>query len=253
MGERSSPKSLRAEHRPEAIQARLLEARKYSYLSDAVLGGIDGCVTTFAVVAGAVGGGLMSFVVIVLGFANLVADGFSMAVSNYQSTKSQRQLVEKARREEERHIERVPEGEREEVRQIFAGKGFDGEVLDSIVEQITADRRLWVDTMLTEELGLQIDGPRPVRAALVTFGAFYVVGLLPLLPFLFPALAADTKFTLSSVFAGSAFFFIGLGRGMILGRSAIKSAFETLLTGGGAAVLAYAVGSILRGLFGVGL
>ena len=90
--------------------------------------------------------------VIVLGFANLLADGLSMAVSNYQGTKSQREQVEQARRKEEHHIEQIPEGEREEVRQIFARKGFEGGVLEKIVEVITQDRQLWIRTMLTEEL-----------------------------------------------------------------------------------------------------
>ena len=101
--------------------------RSHSYLADAVPGGIDGC----------------------LGFANLVADGFSMAAGNCASTKSQREQVERARREEHRHIEEVPGGEREEVRQIFARKGFHGETPDRIVATLTLDRELWVDTMVT--------------------------------------------------------------------------------------------------------
>ena len=244
--------SLKAAHRPEAIRRRLAEQRRHSYLSDAVLGGIDGCVTTFAVVAGAVGGGFTSLVVVVLGFANLLADGFSMAVSNYQGTKSGRELVEEARREEERQIETIPEGEREEIRQIFAAKGFAGEVLEAIVTGITQDRRLWVDTMLTEELGLQLDGPSPLRAGAATFAAFLLVGLLPLLPFVVPGLALPTAFAISTVAAGAAFFGVGLFKGLVLGRSAVRAGLETLLTGGGAAVLAYVVGAWLRHTFGAG-
>jgi len=239
-------------HRPEAIRRRLQGQRRHSYLGDAVLGGIDGCVTTFAVVAGAVGGGFSSLVVVVLGFANLLADGFSMAISNYQGTKSQRELVEAARREEERHIARYPEGEREEIRQIYAGKGFEGEVLDAIVEGITQDRRLWVDTMLTEELGLQLDGPRPLRSGLATFGAFLIVGIVPLFPFLFEGHSLEATFLFSSIAAAGAFFCVGLFKGLVLGRSAVKAGFETLLTGGGAAVLAYVVGVWLRHTFGAG-
>lgn len=244
------PEDLEAEHRPEAIRARLDAGQRHRYVGDAVLGGIDGCVTTFAVVAGAVGGGFSSLVVIVLGFANLLADGFSMAVSNYQGTKSQHEHVEQARRMEERHIDEIPEGEREEVRQIFARKGFDGPILEEIVDVITQDRQLWVNTMLTEELGLQLDGPKPMRAALATFGAFLLVGLVPLIPFLVPNLSMDQMFVFSIVGAAIAFFGVGFAKGRTLERPAFRSGLETLLTGGAAAMLAYAVGAWLRQAFG---
>lgn len=241
---------LAAEHRPEEVRRRLSERRGQSYLGDAVLGGIDGCVTTFAVVAGAVGGGFSGLVVIVLGFANLLADGFSMAVSNYQGTKSQRERVEEARLSEEHHIREVPAGEREEIRQIFARKGFSGDDLEKVVEVITNDRRLWVDTMLTEELGLEVEGPDPSRAALATFLAFLVVGIVPLVPFVIPGLALDTRFLASAVATGAAFLGIGVAKGLILGRPALRSGMGTLLTGGGAALLAYLVGAWLRAVFG---
>lgn len=242
--------NLTAEHHPSAIRARLDGAQQHSYLGDAVLGGIDGCVTTFAVVAGAVGGGFSTIVVIVLGFANLLADGFSMAVSNYQGTKSQRQIVEEARRTEEHHIDHIPEGEQEEIRQIFARKGFEGEVLDKIVDVITQDRQLWVDTMLTEELGLQVTGPSPMRAALATFAAFCVVGIIPLLPFLVPGLTTNQTFFASALVTALAFFGVGMVKGLVLGRSAVRGGLETLLVGGLAAFLAYVVGMWLRQAFG---
>ncbi len=242
--------ALREAHRPEAIRHRLGRQRKHSYLGDAVLGGIDGCVTTFAVVAGAVGGGFSDLVVIILGFANLLADGLSMAVGNYQGTKSQREQVEKARREEERQIELIPEGEREEIRQIFAEKGFEGEVLDTITEVITKDRRLWVNTMLTEELGLQIEGPNPWRAAAATLFAFLVVGAVPLIPFLVVTLTASQAFISSAVATGIAFAGVGLVKGYVLERSLWKSSMETLFTGGAAALVAYLVGAWLRSTFG---
>lgn len=242
--------NLVAEHHPSAIRARLDGAQQHSYLGDAVLGGIDGCVTTFAVVAGAVGGGFSTIVVIVLGFANLLADGFSMAVSNYQGTKSQREIVEKARRTEEHHIEHIPEGEQEEIRQIFARKGFEGDVLEKIVNIITQDRQLWVDTMLTEELGLQVNGPSPMRAALATFAAFFVVGVIPLVPFLVPSLTAGQTFLASALVTALAFFGVGMAKGFVLGRSALRSGLETLFVGGLAALLAYAVGTWLRQAFG---
>lgn len=221
-------------------------------MGDAVLGGIDGCVTTFAVVAGAVGANFSATVVIILGFANLLADGFSMAVSNYLNTKSQREEVEKSRRMENRHIDQVPEGEREEVRQIFARKGFEGEVLDKIVEVITSDRELWVDTMLVEELGLRIEGPHPARAGLATFAAFVAVGLIPLVPFLFPgAMHAGDRFGASIIVTAVAFAGVGVVKGVALERPLVRSGTETLLIGAAAALLAYGIGLVLGNVFGI--
>ncbi len=238
------------DHRPEAVRRRLASGRGHDYLADGVLGGIDGCVTTFAVVAGATGGALSPLVVIILGFANLVADGFSMAVSNYHGTRSERDRVERMRRTEEEHIAEVPEGEREEIRQIFAQKGFEGDTLERVVDTITANRRLWVDTMLTEEHGLQLEGPDPIRAGATTFLAFLGVGLIPLAPYLVPGLAPPTMFTVSCIATACAFAAVGWFKGHRLDQPRLRAGWETLWTGGAAAVLAYAVGWGLRSAFG---
>jgi VIT1/CCC1 family predicted Fe2+/Mn2+ transporter len=240
---------LMEKHQPEVIKHRLAEGNTHSSLADAVLGGIDGCVTTFAVVAGAEGGQFSGVVIVVLGFSNLLADGFSMAASNYLGTKSEREEVEKARRMEERHIDKVPQGEREEIRQVYSRKGFEGDVLDRIVDVITADRKLWVDTMLTEELGLQLESRNPVRAGLSTFGAFLIVGLLPLLPFLIPGIDAGQRFLSSIIVTAFAFLGVGIVKGRVLERPIVKSGVETLLVGGLAAALAYGMGHGIRQIY----
>lgn len=242
---------LKADHRAERIRSRLDGGHDNSYLGDAVLGGIDGCVTTFAVVAGVTGAALPSGVAVILGLANLLADGFSMAAGNYQSGRTEQERLARARAHEERHIEHVPEGEREEVRQIYARKGFEGEALEHAVDTITSNRKRWVDTMITEELGLPLQVPDPVRIALATFAAFVTVGLVPLLPFFVPALGDDATFATSSVLTAIAFFGIGCVKGHRLGTSRWRGGLETLLVGGIAAVLAYAVGAWLRSAFGV--
>lgn len=239
---------LAAEHRPDRIASRLDEPIRPSYLGDAVLGGIDGCVTTFAVVSGATGAAFPGSVVVILGLANLVADGFSMAVSNYQGTKTARQEVRRTAREERRQIRVHPEGEREEIRQIFARKGFEGEMLERVVETIAEDRDVWVDTMLKEEHGLQPQGaPQPMRAGLATFLAFALAGALPLVPFLWPWELPAERYTASAAIAALVFFAIGTVRGAVLRRGAVRSGVETLLMGGGAAAIAYGIAAFLRG------
>ena len=241
-----------ADHAPGRIRERLAQARSHDHLSDAVLGGIDGCVTTFAVVAGATGGALPALVIVILGFANLIADGFSMAVGNYHATRSERELVDRKRRTEEHHIEEVPEGEREEIAQIFARKGFEGETLAQVVDTITANRRLWVDTMITEEHGLPLESPSPLRAGAITFAAFFAVGLVPLLPYLLPEALAMDRFVASSALTATAFFAIGWAKGRHLQQPRLRAAWQTLWTGGAAAILAYVAGWVLRTLFGTG-
>ena len=240
------------EHNPETIKQRLDRSTRPSMISDAVLGGVDGCVTTFAVVSGAVGAGFPSSVALVLGLANLIADGFSMAISNYESIKAQQEFAESVRLTEQEHIDKVPAGEREEIRQIFQKKGFTGEVLEKIVDTISSDKRLWIETMLTEEHGMQKIGPNPFKSAVTTFFAFVFVGTMPLIPFLIPGLEEQLQFIISACVAGIMFFLIGMMKSIIFAKPVFRSGLNTLLTGSTAAGLAFLTGYLLRDIFGIG-
>src|SRR4026207_2394166 len=117
------------EHSAEAIKQRLARGPGHNYLRDWIYGGIDGSVTTFAVVSGVAGARLSPWIILVMGFANLFADGFSMAASNYLGVKAEHEDLQRLEAVENRHIDLEPEGEREEVRQIFEQKGFSGDDL----------------------------------------------------------------------------------------------------------------------------
>ncbi len=252
MDRKSEFDALHEEHTEEAIAARLAAAMRHSYLGDFVLGGVDGAITTFAVVSGVAGAGLPSGVAVVLGMANVLADGFSMAVGNFLSTKSEHEVLELARKTEEWHIERHPEGEREEIRQIFKSKGFEGEMLKTITDTITEERERWVDTMLTEELGLQLEPPPPLKAASVTFLAFMLAGLMPVLPlFLSPYLAVRETYVASAIATALTFVSIGIVKGRATGKPLYRPIIETLAIGGCAALLAYLAGVWLKGLTGM--
>ena len=236
-------------HEPQEISRRLHASTKHSYLADFVYGAIDGTVTTFAVVSGVAGAGLSPEIIVILGFANLAGDGFSMAASNYLGTRTDRQLLEKARQMEARHIAKAPDGEREEIRQIFSQKGFDGELLEEIAGVITADKKRWIDTMLTDELGLRLSTPNPVCAAIVTFVAFLVVGFVPLFSFvwqLFGALPMESAYGWSTAFTAIAFFGVGAAKSRFVEEKWYYAGLETLLVGGMAAGLAYGIGALLR-------
>jgi VIT1/CCC1 family predicted Fe2+/Mn2+ transporter len=240
-------RDLNHSHKFADIHSRLSVGPRISYLRDWIYGGIDGAVTTFAIVAGVVGAELSTGVVVVLGIANLLADGFSMAASNYSGTKAEIDDYNRVLEVEKRHIRQHPEGEREEVRQIFSNKGYSGEELDEIVNLITTHEDMWLETMMAEEYGLSNVQRSPIRAALATFLAFLVCGAVPLLPYF---LGLSSGAVVAATMTGIVFLLIGAVKSLWSTWSWWVSALETFVIGMSAAGLAYFVGAALRGLVG---
>jgi VIT1/CCC1 family predicted Fe2+/Mn2+ transporter len=231
-------------HDRQDIRARLARGPRNNYLRDWIYGGIDGAVTTFAIVAGVAGADLPAGVVLLLGFANLVADGLAMAASNYTATASERDDYDRVLGIEQKHIALAPEGEREEIRQIFAAKGFAGDDLERIVNVITADGELWAKTMAVEEYGLTSTFRSPLFAALSTFAAFIVCGVVPLVSYLWlGGLAACVAVTAAT------FFVVGAVKSRWSQTSWWKSGAGTLLIGMAAAAVAFVVGYGLKAFF----
>jgi len=222
--------------------------RHQNYLAEFVYGGIDGSITTFAVVAGAVGAGLDNAIIIILGFANLFADGFSMSIGAYMSAKSEKQNFNKQKAIEYWEVENMPETEREEIRDIYKDKGFEEPLLSQVVEVITKDKDRWVGVMMKDELGLIEDDKSPFQTGLYTFISFLVVGFIPLLVFVadYININISQKFLWASVLTGIGFIIIGFLKSKVTNNSVIKGISETLLLGGLAALVAYFVGDFLE-------
>lgn len=230
-------------HSQQEITARINAPPGRGVLRDVVYGGIDGSVTTFAIVAGVAGAGLSPFVIVALGLANVLADGFSMAAGNYSGTKAELDNIRRIRAIEERHIELYPEGERAEVKEILAQKGLSGEVLNEATEAITGSRENWISLMLEGEYGLGSVDPHPIKAATATFFAFLAAGMIPLLPFL---LSLDGAFVISAWLTMGVFFAIGALKSRWSLSPWWRSGLETFLIGGAAASIAYLVGSLFH-------
>jgi len=228
-------------HQPDDIAVRLSYGQKPSLLRDAVYGAIDGAVTTFAIVAGVAGAGLPNSVIIALGCANIVADGFSMAAGNYSGIKAEMDDRQRLISIERRHIELHPSGEKEELRQILAIRGLSGTVLEQAVDAISRQKDKWIDFMLTDEYGLPREVPQPMRMAMTTFVSFLIAGSVPLLPFV---LGLPNPFDVSVVATLVTFFLIGTVKSRWSLTAWWRSALETLLIGSIAAVVAFAVGSL---------
>ena len=221
------------------------------YIAEFVYGGIDGTITTFAVVAGAAGAELALPIVLILGFANLIADGFAMSVGSYFYAKAEHESYEKHRAIEYWEIENLREKEVEEIHEIYETKGFTGDLLKQVVDVITSDDEVWVDTMMKEELEMMKDDRPAWKRGLVTFMAFNLIGFIPLAAYVLAGFidsSASDLFVVSSISTAVALALIGALKGLVTEQSRIKGIIETVFLGGIAATIAFFVGDILEKL-----
>lgn len=230
-------------HTPQEIARRIGAPSGRGVLRDAIYGAIDGAVTTFAIVAGVAGAGLSPFIIVALGIANVLADGFSMAAANYSGTKADLDNMRRIRKVEERHIKENPEGERLEVREILANMGLKDDVLSRATDAITEDRENWIALMLDGEYGMGGVDPHPAKSAITTFLSFLIAGAIPLFPFI---LGVNNAFAIAATMTMATFFAIGALKSIWSLSPWWRSGLETLLIGGVAATIAFYVGTLFQ-------
>jgi VIT1/CCC1 family predicted Fe2+/Mn2+ transporter len=221
------------------------------YLGSIVYGGLDGTITTFACVAGVAGAGLGPGIVLIMGFANLIADGLSMSIGDYLSTKSEREYERAEREREAWEVDNYPEGEKEELRELYEAKGMSPEDARSVVDLVSKHRDAWVDIMMVEELGIVKSDESPLGSALATFASFATFGFLPLLAYVAASFLpgiGGASFPASVALTGATLFTLGAAKTRITGMSWLKSGMEMLLVGSVAAACAFGIGALLGGL-----
>lgn len=229
-------------HLPADIEDRLSNAAKTNPIRDLVYGAVDGTITTFAIISGVAGAGMSQQVIVVLGIANVLADGFSMAASNYLGTHAEQENHQRLVATEYRHLEEFPDGEVAELKAILARHGLAGDALENGVNVIKDCKPLWVNLMLSGEYGISPSEPRPLASAIATFIAFIVCGALPLVPFI---LGLESAYTLAAFITGTTFIGIGAVKSLWSIDGWVKSSLQTVLIGGCAAAIAYATGALL--------
>lgn len=219
-------------------------------IHDIVYGAHDGIVTTFAVVAGTVGAGLPDGIILVLGIANMLADGFSMGAGAYLSSTSESDHYERMRREEARAIAVRPDAKRTELRAACAAKGFAGEPLEHIVTTLTNDPAVWADTMMLQVHGLtKPEASGALVHGIATFLGFVLFGSVPLVPYLFVGVLPEAfRFPAAIVAAGVALLLVGVTRSMVTRQRVVRGITEILLIGAVSTAIAYGVGAALRHL-----
>lgn len=223
--------------------------KESNYIRDLVFGFGDGVNTSLGIVAG-VGGAIISAdVVILAALIGMFTGAKAMAVQNYLAVKSQREILESEIKREEYEIENMPDRERQEIEDIYRAKGFQGKELESVVNKITSDKGVWLKTMLTEELGLNLDIlGNPLKGALVMFGSFLLGGILPILPYF--AVKAGATSSLAAIVIAIAIsvassFVVGAIKGRIAKKSWIRGGIEMAGLGTGIALVGYGIGAEL--------
>ncbi|PJE64826.1 MAG: hypothetical protein COU90_01005 [Candidatus Ryanbacteria bacterium CG10_big_fil_rev_8_21_14_0_10_43_42] len=219
------------------------------YIKDIVYGANDGIITTFAVVAGVAGAGLDATVVLLLGLASLIADGFSMAASNYLGSKSEKHFTLRERRVEEMEFKADPHWEYTEMEGILKKKGYTSEDIAVLSPLLFKSKDFWIDIMLQEELGVSPvdEGGHPIKNGAATFSAFVIAGVIPLTPYLFISGTYDT-FSTAIIFTAITLFVVGALRSRFTGNSWVLEGFEMLFVGGIAAVIAYGIGYVISSI-----
>jgi len=221
------------------------------YIKSIVYGGLDGIITTFAVVAGVEGASLAPAVVLILGAANLVADGLSMAIGDFLSTRSEQEYARAERAREAWEIDNYPDGEKRELIELYVGKGLAPEDARTMVDALAHSRSAWLDVMMAEELGILSSDESPLKNALATFCSFALFGFVPLLTpliFFFVQGRNALSFGLSCGLTALTLFILGAAKSRFTLRRWWVSGAEMLLVGGAAAAAAYGVGYALAGL-----
>lgn len=253
---RGDLKSSALAHDPDQIAQAAQERHggaSSHYIGDMVYGGLDGIVTTFAVVSGVAGARLGSEIILIMGMANLFADGFSMATGAYLSTKSEQEYYQHERQRESWEVEHFPDGERAELFEVYRSRGYSEEDAQGLVDIQTSDPERWVDAMMIDELGMLPDDRKPLLSSLATLISFVVAGSVPLLVYfwgLFVKTPAQDAFPISLGLSGLALFALGAAKVLVTKRNPFKSGLEMLLVGGLAAGVAYIVGALLKGIAG---
>ncbi len=221
---------------------------KEKYLKDMVYGSMDGIITTFAVVSGVIGASLSYGIIIILGFANLLADGFSMAIGNYLSTKTELEKINKKRKEYHKDVRESPELKISELRAILKERGFKDEIISQLIFKITPNKEAWEKLMLSENFG-EYKNINPKKTAFATFVAFIIAGFIPLLAFVlayFLDIFRNYAPIISIFLTIFALFFVGMLKSSIVGKKVFWGGVETLFIGGIAAFVAFFVGFLLK-------
>ena len=231
---------------PEEHQAEQHQGLSRSNIRDFILGFQDGLVNTLGLVLGVASAVHEARIVLISGLVTTFAESVSMAAVAYTSTKAAKEFYDSQLEKEKREIEEIPHMEVQEIRDIYSKKGFKGKQLEGIVKKITSDKKLWLETMMAEELKIfPEDYEKPVKSAFVVGISAVVGSLIPVVPFFFLFLEVKSSMIIALALSVIALFVVGSIKAKVTIGNWKKSGLEMAIIGTVAALVGYAVGSLL--------
>jgi vacuolar iron transporter family protein len=218
-------------------------------LRDVILGGQDGLVNMLGIALGVVAAGGSTHVLVVTGIAAAITESISMGAVAYTSFGSDRDFYIAEKKREQKEISTRPEEERAEIAEIYAAKGFQGQLLDDVVSTITSNRETWVSTMMNEELHLQpVEQQSLVRSAVIVTLATLNGHFIPILPFML--VARTPAIVLAITLSAVTLFAVGVYSAKTLVGDWRKSGLQMLAIGLGAAALGFLIGRLFHTIGG---
>ncbi len=236
---------LEANHTPQAITHSLDEPHSAFSLSHVILGGQDGLVNVLGVILGVVAASGNARIIVAAGLAAAFAESVSMGAVAYTSTRADAEHRESEHKRESWEIEKNPQGERAEIREIYRRRGFSGKLLEDVVIQLTKNKEVWVEVMLTEELKLSPVAKNAAGKSAVIVGLSAIIGsLIPLAPFFFFPVATSTIIAL--ILSALTLFGVGAYKASVTVGTWYRSGFELAIIGLVSALVGYGIGLIFR-------
>jgi len=236
-------------HTPELIHKTLHHQEKHQVsfnLPEIILGGQDGLVNVLGVILGVAAATVSAKIVIVAGLAATFAESISMAAVAYTSKIAEADYYQSELEREKWEIDHFPQGEREEIKALYENYGFQGKVLDEIIDRITADEKIWLKVMMEQELRLEPIERKTALPVSIIVGVSALIGsLIPLAPFFF--LPIKTAIAVSLLITALTLFSVGYYKAKkTLGRQLLQQGIEMTVIGMVSALAGYLVGSLFK-------
>ena len=221
------------------------EHRQANWLRDVILGGQDGLVNILGIILGVIAGGGSNAVLLAAGFAAAITESISMGAVGYTSAVAERDYYQAEQAREAAEIDATPDAERQEIRDIYGTKGFTGDLLERVVDTITANRETWLATMMDEELHLQpVQTPDIMRSSVVITIATLIGHLIPLLPFVW--LPRTPALITAIVLSALVLFGVGVYSSVTLVGDWRKNGLKMVAIGLGAAAAGFLIGRLFH-------